>query len=66
MYFADNELQLQGARREFFREILYNNMAIIAIEHSKIYFVNTFSDFFHSVEWKSLKSVWKISLYILA
>ena len=36
--------------REFLREILYNNIAIIAIEHSKIYFVVTFGDFSHTVE----------------
>ena len=55
-----------GTRREFFREILYNDIAIIAIQHSKIYFVDTFGDFSHTVEWNSLKSVWQISLYILA
>ena len=38
------------ARREFMREILYDNIAIIAIQHSKIYFVDTFGDFSHSVE----------------
>ena len=54
------------ARREFFMEILYNNIAIIAIQHSKINFVDTFGDFSHTVEWNSLKSVWQISLYILA
>ena len=53
-------------RREFLREILYNNIAIIAIQHSKTYFNDTFGDFSHTVEWNSLKSVWKISLYILA
>ena len=37
-------------RREFLREILYNNIAIIAIQHSKIYFVDTFGDFSHTVE----------------
>ena len=52
-------------RREFSREILYNNIAIIAIQHSKIYFVGTFGGFSHIVEWNSLKSVWKISLHIL-
>ena len=55
-----------NARREFLREILYINIAIIAIQHSKRYFVDTFGDFSHTVEWNSLKSVWKISLYILA
>ena len=29
-------------RWEFFREILYKNIAIIAIQHSKMYFINTF------------------------
>ena len=37
-------------RREFFREILYNNIAIIAIQHNKIYIVDTFGDFSHTVE----------------
>ena len=58
--------EIQAIRREFLSEILYNNIAIIAIQHSKIYFVDTFGDFFHTVEWNSLKSVWQISLYILA
>ena len=53
-------------RREFFREILYNDMAIISIQHGKIYSVETFGDFSHTVEWNSLKFVWQISLYILA
>ena len=44
-------------RREFLREILYKNIAIIAIQHSKMYFVDTFGDFSHTVEWNSLKSV---------
>ena len=46
------------ARREFLREILYNNIAIIATQHSKINFVDTFGDFSHTVQWNSLKSVW--------
>ena len=37
-------------RIEFSREILYNNIAIIAIQHSKIYFVDTSGDFSHTVE----------------
>ena len=37
-------------RREFLRDILYNNIAIIAIQHSKIYFVDTFGDSSHTVE----------------
>ena len=53
-------------RREFFREILYNNIAIIAIQHSTINFVDIFGDFSHTVELNSLKSVWQTSLYILA
>ena len=53
-------------QREFLREILYKNIAIIAIQHSKINFVDTFGDFSHTVEWNSLKSVLQISLYILA
>ena len=55
-----------STRREFLREILNNNIAIIAIQHSKIYFVDTFRDFSNTVEWNSLKSVWQISLYISA
>ena len=43
-----------------------NNITIIAIQNSKINFVGTFGDFSHTVEWNSVKSVWKISLYILA
>ena len=39
-----------ATRREFLREILYRNIAIIAIQHSKIYFVDTFGDFSHTVE----------------
>ena len=35
------------------------------IQHSKMYFVDTFGDFFRTVEWNSLKSVCRISLYIL-
>ena len=34
-----------STRREFLREILYNNIAIIAIQHSKIYFVDTLAIF---------------------
>ena len=54
------------ARREFSREILYKNIAIIAIQHSKMYFIDTFGDFSHTVGWNSLKSIWQISLYIIA
>ena len=43
-------------RREFLREILHNIIAIIAIQHSKIYFVDT--DFSYIVAYNSLKSVW--------
>ena len=52
-------------RKEFLREILYKNIAIIAYQHSKMYFVETFGDFSHAVEWNSLKSICKISLYQL-
>ena len=39
------------ARREFVRKILYKNIAIIAIRHNKIYFVDTLvGDFSHTVE----------------
>ena len=37
-------------RREFLRKILSKNTAIIAIQHSKMYFVDTFGDFSHTVE----------------
>ena len=37
-------------RSEFLREILYKNIAVIAIQHSKMYFVDTFGDFYHTVE----------------
>ena len=40
-----------STRREFLREILYKNIAIIAIQHSKIYFADSFGDFLHTVEW---------------
>ena len=53
-----------SARKEFLREILYKNIAIIAIQHSKMYFVDTFGDSSHIVEGNSLKSIWQISLYI--
>ena len=38
------------ARREFLRKIFYQNIAIIAIQHSKMHFVDTFGDFSHTVE----------------
>ena len=56
----------RDARRDFFREILHKNIAIIAIQQSKIYLVDIFGDFSHTVEWNALKSVCQISLYILA
>ena len=37
-------------RREFFREILYNNIGIIAIQRGKIDFFDTFGNFSHTVE----------------
>ena len=40
---------LDSTRREFFREILYKNIAIIAIQHSNMYFVDTSGDFSHTV-----------------
>ena len=40
---------MKGTRVEFLREILYNNIAIIAIQHSKIYIVDTFGDFSRAV-----------------
>ena len=51
-----------GTGREFLREILYKNIAIIAIQNSKMYFIDIFGDFPYTVKWNSLKSVWKISL----
>ena len=36
-------------RREFLREILYKNIAIITIQHSNMYFVDTSGDFSHTV-----------------
>ena len=39
-----------STRREFLREILYNNIAIIAIQHSKINFIDTLGDISHTVE----------------
>ena len=44
------KMDYNNARREFFREILYNNIAIISIQHSKINFFDTFGDFSHTVE----------------
>ena len=35
----------QTAQTEFLREILHNNIAIIAIQHSKIDIVDSFGDF---------------------
>ena len=65
-YDSDIRLILQSTQREFLREILYNNIAIIAIQHSKVHFLDTFGYFSHTGEWNSLKSVWQISPYILA
>ena len=36
-------------QRKFLMEILYRNIAIIAIQHSKMYFVDAFDDFSHTV-----------------
>ena len=36
-------------RRKFLREILYRNIVIIAIQHSKMYFVDAFGDFSDTV-----------------
>ena len=44
-----NETHLKfTTRREFFKEILYNNIAIIAIQHSKINVFDNFGDFSHT------------------
>ena len=32
------------------REILFNDIAIITIQHTTVYFIDTFSDFSHTVE----------------
>ena len=63
LFFINDKIFFNPTRTEFLREILYNNIAIIAIQHSKIYFVDTFGDFSHTAERNSLKSVWQISLY---
>ena len=57
---------MKCTRRELLREILYKNIAIIAIQHGKMDFVDIFGDFSHTVEWNLLKSVWQTSLYMLA
>ena len=38
-------IELYNTRREFLRGILYNNIAIIAIQHGKIYFLTTLAIF---------------------
>ena len=56
-YFYSSLLNFQTnmlTRREFLREILYKNMAIIAIMN----FVDTSGDFSHTIWWNSLKSAW--------
>ena len=65
-HYRELEVSLHHTRREFLKEILYKNIAIIAVQHSKIYLVDTFGDFSHIVERNSLKSIWQIFLYILA
>ena len=47
---VSNLMRVRFTRRELLREILYNNIAIIAIQHSKIYIVDIFGDFSHTVE----------------
>ena len=66
LFYSTLKWASKSTRREFFSEILYNNIAIIAIHNSNINFVDTFGDFSHTVEWNSLMYVWQISLYILA
>ena len=48
-----------SARREFLREIPYKNIAIIAIQHSKMYFVDTFGDFLGTTI-----LIWKIKVWL--
>ena len=43
--------QRLSARREFLREIFYKNIAIISIQHSNMYFVDTSGDFSYTVGW---------------
>ena len=38
------------SRRKFWKEILYKNIPIIAIQHSKMHFLDTFGDFSHTVK----------------
>ena len=47
---SDCNFSLNFTRREFLREILYKNIAIIAIQRSKMDFVDTFGYFSHTVE----------------
>ena len=39
----------RSTRRGFLREILYKSIAIIAIQHNNMYFVDTSGDFSHTV-----------------
>ena len=48
-YINADKFSTSDRRREFFREMLYKNIAIIAIQHSNIYFVDTCGDFSHTV-----------------
>ena len=57
---------IRTVTEKILREILYKNIAIIAIHHSKMCFVDTFGDFSHTVDYNSLKSAWQIPRYILA
>ena len=56
-------LKILDTRRKFLREILYKNIAIIAIQHSNMYLVDTSGDFSHTVGWNSLKFVWRKMSY---
>ena len=57
MKFRLLDSRYKNTRREFLREILYKNIAIIAIRHSNMYFVDTSGDFSYTVGWNSLKFV---------
>ena len=46
------------ARSEFLTKILYKNIAIIAIQHSNMYFVDTSGDFSHTV------GMWRVVINI--
>ena len=50
MYLLCRTSAILPTQRELLWEILYKNIAIIAIQHSKMHFVDTFGDSSHTVE----------------